>query len=353
MPYLRRVPGLQHCQRMESFRLVTIHPALVHMTIGALPFLTLAYGMAMRRKSERWTFAADALLIFTAIATLAVALFGLLAFLDLAWPDGLDFWRWLHLGLGVTSTVLIVGFGIARALARRRGATVAHRGTFGMSLFLLALVGATGWVGGEVLVYHAGMAVKAAANGALAPPTGTRDEPPGSLEDAMGHIRGHWASATTNRASMLVERPSPGAFARIAADAAEIQELAEWVAREGAARYLRRQGPAGTGSGAGYDAEPPHGVEQLAARARMLEARATELARAARAQDLRGVVEATAAMETVCTGCHIEFRWARRPALVPAAAHGRAEAHGTPEAFMSPFDCMTHAACMSLLYPFW
>ena len=290
---------------MEIFRLVTVHPALVHLTIGALPFIALAYGMAMWRKSERWTFAADALLIFTAIVTILVALFGLLAFLELAWPEGMDLWRWLHLGLGVTSTVLIAGFGIARAFAQRRRAAVAHGGTFGFSLVLLVTVGVTGWVGGEVLVYHAGMAVKAAANGALAPPTGTRDEAPDSLHEAMGHIRAHWASATVHRAKMLVERPSAEGFARIATDAVEIQELADWVASEGAARHMRDHGHAE----AEHGAEAERGVEQLAAMARMLEARATELAQEARAQDLRGVMKATAAMERVCAGCHIEFRW--------------------------------------------
>lgn len=40
---------------MEIIRLVTVHPMLVHFTLGGLPLIILAYAVAARRQSARWT----------------------------------------------------------------------------------------------------------------------------------------------------------------------------------------------------------------------------------------------------------------------------------------------------------
>ncbi len=64
---------------MEPIRLITIHPALVHVPLGVLPLLVLAYALARRGDSERWTFVGDVLLFITAAFTLLTATFGLLA----------------------------------------------------------------------------------------------------------------------------------------------------------------------------------------------------------------------------------------------------------------------------------
>src|SRR5579883_555912 len=94
---------------LSVLRLVTVHPSLVHFTIGALPLLLLAYAVAAWRRSERWTFVGDVTLFVTAVLTLLVAAFGLVASFVMAWPADVGTWRWIHLavGAGVTAALLV------------------------------------------------------------------------------------------------------------------------------------------------------------------------------------------------------------------------------------------------------
>src|SRR5690242_2598041 len=98
---------------LHAVRVVTVHPALVHFTIGALPIFALAYLVAAARKSERYSLVGDVALVIGASLTVAAAAFGLAAFLLVGWPGGFERWRWLHLGLGVAVTVLWIGFAVA------------------------------------------------------------------------------------------------------------------------------------------------------------------------------------------------------------------------------------------------
>jgi hypothetical protein len=92
---------------------------------------------------------------------------GLVANALVPWPAGLATWRWLHLGMAVASAVVFLGLAAVRL--RRSVAAPPPARTLGAALALAAMLGVTGWIGGEVLVFHAGMAVTAAAHGALAP----------------------------------------------------------------------------------------------------------------------------------------------------------------------------------------
>jgi uncharacterized membrane protein len=45
---------------INVIRLVTVHPFLVHFSIGILPVMVLGYAAAVWFKSERWSFVGDA-----------------------------------------------------------------------------------------------------------------------------------------------------------------------------------------------------------------------------------------------------------------------------------------------------
>ena len=105
---------------LEFARLVTVHPALVHFTIGALPIVIVAYAMAAVRRSPAWTFVGDVALTSTAALTLFTFAFGLVSNAMVRWPGGLDTWRWLHLAFGALSTLLLAGLAGFRLFQRRR-----------------------------------------------------------------------------------------------------------------------------------------------------------------------------------------------------------------------------------------
>jgi hypothetical protein len=286
---------------------------LVHVTLGALPVLVLAYVVAAVRRSERWTFAADAVLVTTAVVTLATFAFGLVSNATVSWPGGLGTWRWLHLALGITTTSALAVLAAFRLFRRRRQAVpLTGVPTALAALGVAAVAAATGWVGGEVLVFHSGMAVRGAAGGALAPALGEGHGSPKDVHEAMGFIRADWATVRTASAAMLVERPAAAEFDRVADGAARLEALARWLSVDGA-RDLARAGsePANHHAiDAGASRERSHHLTEMA---RDLERSAGRVRADARARDLAALVESIGSMEMQCAHCHAELRWRQAP----------------------------------------
>src|SRR5262245_24453735 len=199
---------------MAILRLETIHPSLVHVTIGALPIIVVAYAVAAWRRSHAWSFAGDVALVTTAAFTLATGASGLVSNAVVPWPGGIELWRWLHLGLGIASTVLLGTFAVARLVLRRRDPATGPR-TCAAALAVACVIIATGWIGGDVLVFSSGMAVTAAGDGALAPPVYPAASPPLDFLDAMRKVRASWAAITTQVAWMLVHEPRDERYAAV------------------------------------------------------------------------------------------------------------------------------------------
>jgi cytochrome c556/uncharacterized membrane protein len=280
---------------LEAIRLVTLHPALVHFTLGTLPLLVLAYAVAAWRRSTRWTFVADATLVVTAVLTLATVAFGLVSNAVLPWPGGLQLWRWLHLGLGAAGGALLVGFAAVR-LARRRLRPESGRGELVAALAVTGVMVVTGWIGGEVLVFHAGMGVKAAGNGALAPTVAVPQRPPRDLRGSMHRLRASWSTATTQIASLVVEHPRPEHYRAVEAAAARLEADARWVAK-----------------GEDDDEHEGHAHPEIDVGLRFMAAgladRARALEQAARAGQPAAVAEALGRVTAACAGCHQTYRW--------------------------------------------
>jgi uncharacterized membrane protein len=271
---------------VSGLRLVTVHPILVHVTLGMLPFVVVAYVVAAAARSERWTFAADAALVATALATLATLAFGLVSNGALEWPGGLGSWRWLHLGFGIGTTALLVGLAAWRLATRRR--RPAPEARVPVAVALVAVVAAfTGWIGGEVLVYRAGMAVAAAADGAMAPPV-TAPSKPRDVMSAMHLLRADWAAASADLASAVIERPTKARFTALAAAASSMQDTASWLATA----------PEGAG------AHPA-----LADGARELSRGAADLAGAAQRGDVTACASFLGHVTHECADCHVAHRW--------------------------------------------
>jgi hypothetical protein len=290
---------------LQVVRLMTVHPALVHCTLGALPVTVVAYGVAARRKSERWTFAGDVTVSVTALLTLATFAFGLVSNAVVPWPDGVQLWRWLHLGFGVASTVLLIVFAAVR-LARRRVANGSGGGAFWAALAISLVVGFTGWVGGEVLVFRSGMAVQAAGNGTLSPPV-VRNRTPKDLDDAMDRLRAAWASASTTTSRMIAVEPSAPDFDAVASDAGRLGELAAWVATDGPRSLPNRDQPSEH-----HEEGEVHAMtvgQHLSLMARDLEEASRKLERAARRRDLEHTAQLMGAVSGECADCHVEMRW--------------------------------------------
>jgi uncharacterized membrane protein len=266
---------------LRGWSLVTVHPVLVHLTVGTMPLVVLAYAVAAWRRSERWTFAADVALVVTAVATLATFAFGLVSNAALSWPGGLGTWRWLHLGFGCGSTALLLGLAVVRLVSRRRR-PVSGLGSFAAVGLVALVIGFTGWIGGEVLVYRSGMAVDAAGAGALAPPITAVAPQPHDLMDAMHVLRADWGAATATLASTVVEHPTPARFSTLADDASGLRKAAAWLARS---------------------------KPELAAPAQELAHQADALAEAARQHDPARAASAMGQITQVCVQCHEQHRW--------------------------------------------
>jgi hypothetical protein len=267
-------------------RLATIHPLLAHFTLGGLPLVLVAYFVAVRRRSPAWTLVGDAALILTATLTLGTGAMGLLSNAIVPWPGGIESWRWLHLGFGIATTVLLATLALVRLLRRD---SFARAPTLLAALGIAAVAGITGWIGGEVLVFHAGMAVRAAGDGALAPPVIDSDTTPHDFLTAMRQTRAAWGSINTRLASMLVQHPRDEDFARIIFDAKRMQALTQVMSNEGA-----------------KDRE--HG-DTLAMMATTLGGDAGDIEAAARKKSLQDLAEAVGQASSHCADCHEETRW--------------------------------------------
>lgn len=279
---------------MGSLRLVTIHPLLVHLTVGALPVMVLAYVLAARRRSEAWTFVGDAIAGISAMLGVATVVFGFVANARLPDVAGLGPWRWAHAAAGVLTAALLAALALGRLRPGVRGRT-----SGGTAVALAASVavsaGLTGWLGGGVLVFRSGLAVQAAAEGVLSPRVPIASAPsPRTLSEVMGRLRGAWATATTELALMLVVAPTERGFAIVAHEADRIGALAPWVSTDWGQGPALRPG----------DHAPPAGVDRL-------KEAATALGTAARAQNLAAANAALGAVGAACAACHAERRWQR------------------------------------------
>ena len=297
----------------DALRITTLHPAVVHLPLGILPWIVVAYALAAAKRSERWMFVADASLIFLVVTALASGALGYLAFFTLSWPGGLGPWPIVHLILGTATTLgaLVLGalrLRSVRSAARQGGMPrnlrpIATRWMLS-SLALTVLGLSTGYIGGEVLVFHAGMAVKATGNGALAPPLERSDDAPGSLMETMHRLRPLWASSVTLTARAVVERPQAIDFATLADNARRMQKLARWLQDWGGR------------SGGGEHAEH-HDRARIAQLAAAFGESAEQLEHSAKRTDLQGSIEALGGVSVACAHCHQDQRW-REPRVEPA-----------------------------------
>jgi uncharacterized membrane protein len=269
-------------------RLATIHPALAHFTIGGLPLILLGYAMALWRRSAAWTLVGDAALVVTAALTLATGVFGLVSNAVVPWPGGIESWRWIHLGCGVATTVLLAALGALRLVMRRPDATASPALLVG-TLLVAAVALFTGWVGGEVLVFHSGMAVRAAGDGALAPPVRDVTAKPRDFLGAMRQVRAAWGGINGRLAWMLVQHPRDQDFARIEHDARRMEELTGVMADEGA--------------------KDPKVGDVLASMSRALGGDADDIAEAAKKKSLQDIAKAVGEASSQCADCHEQVRW--------------------------------------------
>jgi uncharacterized membrane protein/cytochrome c556 len=300
---------------INVIRLVTVHPVFVHFTVGILPVIVFAYAVALWFKSERWSFVGDVATAVCAAITLLTMSFGLISNFYLLWPGGLWFWHYLHMGFGIGSTAALVIFAASRLIMRQRGAALSGAGALAASVFLSILIGATGWIGGEILVYTSGMAVQAAGNGAFAPVgmggTGT----PANFPDAMGRTRAAWASITTQVAEMIVHHPSDAAFLAVAEDAQRLQRVANWISTEAPKRMPGANKPMNSSSIAGQsqtiEATMTRG-QMMARMGAQLEDDAQTVAQSARRKDLKQLAKEVGTTSELCAGCHEELRWRKR-----------------------------------------
>ena len=269
-------------------RLATIHPALTHFTIGGLPLIVIAYAIAAWRRSPAWTLVGDAALVVTAALTLATGIFGLVSNAVVPWPGGIETWRWIHLGFGVATTTLLAALAVLRLVFRRADRPIAPP----LLVVVVIVAGValfTGWVGGEVLVFHSGMAVRAAGDGALAPPIFDSTKRPKDFLGAMRQVRAAWGAINTRLAWMLVQHPRDEDFARIEHDARRIEELTKVMADEGA--------------------KNDKAADVLASMSQTLGGDADDLAEAAKKKSLQDIAHALGEMSGHCADCHTQVRW--------------------------------------------
>lgn len=285
-----------HVLRMfEWVRLDTLHPALVHLPLGMIPLMFLAYGAAAWKRGARWMFAGDFALAVTAVVITVAAAFGYVAYFRLTWPQNLQPWPLLHLALGSLTTVAIWLLCALRWRARHEPIeTSASARWTGAALGVTVLAVATGYIGGEILVYHGGMAVKASADGMLAPPLRSHDASPSSLPESMGRLRAVWASSVTIAAQAVTTKPSAAAFTHVADDARAMERLARWIVDWG-------HNPANN-----HRAERGRALSEYAAD---MESQAKTLEQAADQHDLPALVDAIGKVSRSCAQCHVDKRW--------------------------------------------
>jgi uncharacterized membrane protein len=268
---------------MVPVHLGTIHPALAHFTIGGLPLIVIAYALAVKRRSAEWTFVGDAALFVTAVATVATLAFGLVSDNVVPWPGGLERWRLVHLCAGVATAVFLAILAALRFAARDR---LASPIVLVGALVIASAAGLTGYVGGDVLVFHAGMAVRAAGDGALSAPIGSPS--PKSFLDAMRDARASWGDITARAAWMTVQHPRDEDFRRIEAAAHSLEKSATFMAAHA------------------KETPKPDAVVSMS---QSLAADATELASAAHERKLEDLSKALGETGADCVSCHEEARW--------------------------------------------
>lgn len=319
----------------DVLRWTTIHPAVVHLPIGIFALAAIAYVVAAVKKSERWSFAADVMGIAGAISLVIAAAFGLVSWFVVDWPGGISMWPTLHMVLGLVGTGVGLLFMGGRIWARRRSPLVGAPSA-AVAVLILVAVGFVGWIGGEVLVFHNGIAVAGAGHGALAPAMASDDDRPESIEDAMGSMRGAWATATVTTAEMVVQEPTSERFETVAQAAGRLQQLSRWVADhagEHAHPGEEAEAKAGSeedethghgdegeahghgeeGKGAGGEGAAAHdgasAKQQMRGMSIALAAMAGQLQQAARQQDLPEVSRQVGEIGAQCGSCHQEHRW--------------------------------------------
>ncbi len=259
------------------FRVATVHPALAHITIGGVVIIALAYLVGVWRREARWSFAGDVALLVVAPLSLATAGMGLVSDAVVPWPGGLETFRLVHLLVGLSSASGLLLLGVVRWRRRLQSVGVA---TTVAAVTVAAMVAVTGWIGGEVLVFHSGMAVRAAGDGALSPPLVGDHAGPGFL-GAMREARAGWGGVHGELAWMLVHQPRNESFVRILDDAERLSTAAHTMAQS----------------------------DDVAELARTLQANAAKISFAARAKDLAGIARALGETDVTCARCHAESRW--------------------------------------------
>lgn len=299
----------------DALRLLTVHPALVHLPIGILVLAAVLYVLAAARRSERWTFAADASLAFGAASALIAGAFGLASYFALEWPGGLGPWPVIHLGFGVATAVLSTGLAAWRLWRRRKVQLVSWGSALAASALALVTI-FTGYVGGEILVFHGGVAVEGAAHGALAPSMSWPDGEPKNMHDAMYRLRGAWARAVTNASRALVERPTPQRFEEVREAAGHMSQVAQWLAsRDGGENGPSGPGVGGGGAGGGHGEHAAHGEHAhggkggVAQMGKKLLHHTQALQQAASSNDIAAVMQEVGQVSQTCANCHQQFRW--------------------------------------------
>jgi uncharacterized membrane protein len=267
-------------------RLVTVHPALVHLPLGIAALAVMAFCWAATRRSERWTFVADVALWACTLGALLASAFGFVSFFTLRWPGGLRPWPQLHLAFGSASASLLLALSVVRARARQRGHTSTGWGSAALMLVVGAVVAFTGWVGGELLVFRDGMAVAAAGDGALAPAHSSRALPEpqtGDVLSVMGQVRGAFAEIETELTEAIANGYPPTLARQVDAHAARLQQLAAWLEQQQGSDFQ-------------------HFASQLSRHV-------AELRSEAAAGKLRPMLAAAGSIEQTCAACHERLRW--------------------------------------------
>jgi hypothetical protein len=146
------------------------------------------------------------------------------------------------------------------------------------------------------------MAVKAGANGTLAPPLAAKEQSPATLSDAMQRLRALWASSVATTSQATAERPKDADFARVAEDARRIQRLSRWLVD-----WAHTPVPASAGKASKPSKpEPDLEMERLA---KALQTEAGQLEQAALQHNLPDTLYALGATSRACADCHDQKRW--------------------------------------------